>query len=82
MDKSPGADKITAEQIRTINKFMPPNRKVTAGAGRVRVGQALKELEELYIEESRLQKIKQLPGESANIVTPMQKTPPSKKSSV
>jgi hypothetical protein len=82
VDKSPGADKITAEQIRTINKFMPPNRKVTAGAGRVRVGQALKELEELYIEESRLQKIQQLPGESANIVTPMQKTPPSKKSSV
>jgi hypothetical protein len=76
ISKSPG-EKVTKDQIRTINDFLPPDRKITAGAGRVRVGQALKELEELYIEESRNQKIRQLPGESANIVTPMQ-TPASK----
>jgi hypothetical protein len=76
ISKTPG-EKVTKDQIRTINDFLPPDRKITAGAGRVRVGQALKELEELYIEESRNQKIRQLPGESANIVTPMQ-TPASK----
>jgi hypothetical protein len=78
LNKSPG-DSVTQEQMRVINKYIP--KQITAKSGRVRVGQALKELEQLFIEETNTQKIKQLPIEGANIVTPMQ-TPLSKKSSV
>ena len=74
ISKTPG-DKVTKDQIQTINLYLP--KGVTAGAGPKRVGDALAELERLYIEESIIQKTRQLPGESANIVTPMQ-TPASK----